>query len=116
MQWCGRQSADPLGEKSPQPTGLTEWNCTLADSVSVVVCMLVREPAIESVGGAAQARVSGLTCAISNFARNSRVITSNIEFVPLELQRFLVVSKNDRGKLRAKFFRLGAAVVCRHRG
>ena len=45
----------------------------------------------------------GLTCAISNFARNSPVITSNIEFVPLELQRFRVVSKNDRGKLRAKF-------------
>lgn len=39
----------------------------------------------------------------NNFARNSPVITSNIEFVPLELQRFRVVSKNDRGKLRAKF-------------
>ena len=75
-----------------------------------------RKPAIESVSGAAQARVSGPTCAISNFARNSPVITSNIEFVPLELQRFRVVSKNDRGKLRAKFVRLGAAVVCRHRG
>ena len=40
---------------------------------------------------------------LSNFARNSPVITSNIEFVPLELQRFRVVSKNDRQKLRAKF-------------
>ena len=39
----------------------------------------------------------------SNFARNSPAITSNIEFVPLELQRFRVVSKNDRGKLCAKF-------------
>ena len=39
----------------------------------------------------------------SNFARNSPAITSNIEFVPLELQRFRVISKNDRGKLRAKF-------------
>ena len=39
----------------------------------------------------------------SNFARNSPVITSNIEFTSLELQRFRAVSKNDRSKLRAKF-------------
>ena len=39
----------------------------------------------------------------SNFARNSPVITSNIEFTSLELQRFRAVSKNDRWKLRAKF-------------
>ena len=39
----------------------------------------------------------------NNFARNSPVIISNIEIAPLELQRFRVVSKNDRGKLRAKF-------------
>ena len=48
LRWCGHQSADPLGEKSPQPTGLTEWNCTLTDSVSVAVCTLVCEPAIAS--------------------------------------------------------------------
>ena len=39
----------------------------------------------------------------SNFARNSPAACSNIEFVSLELQRFREVSKNDRGKLCAKF-------------
>ena len=39
----------------------------------------------------------------SNFARNSSAACSNIEFVSLELQRFRAVSKNDRGKLCAKF-------------
>ena len=38
-----------------------------------------------------------------NVARNSPAISSNFEFMSLELQRFRVVSKNDRGKLRAKF-------------
>ena len=38
-----------------------------------------------------------------NVARNSPAISSNFEFTSLELQRFRVVSKNDRGKLRAKF-------------
>ena len=38
-----------------------------------------------------------------NVARNSPAIISNFEFTSLELQRFRVVSKNDRGKLRAKF-------------
>ncbi len=38
-----------------------------------------------------------------DFARNSPAISSNFEFVSLELQRFRVVSKNDRVKLRAKF-------------
>ena len=38
-----------------------------------------------------------------NVARNSPAISSNFEFMSLELQRFWVVSKNDRGKLRAKF-------------
>ena len=39
---------------------------------------------------------------ISNFARNSSMAHSNIEFASLELQRFWGVSKNDRVKLRAK--------------
>ena len=39
----------------------------------------------------------------SNFARNSPVAYSNIEFVSLELQRFRAVSKSDRGELCAKF-------------
>ena len=39
----------------------------------------------------------------SNVARNSPASISNIEFRSLELQRFRVVSKNDRGKLRARF-------------
>jgi len=38
-----------------------------------------------------------------NVARNSPAISSNFEFMLLELQRFRVVSKNDRGKLRARF-------------
>ena len=38
-----------------------------------------------------------------NVARNSPAIISNFEFTSLELQRFRMVSKNDRGKLRAKF-------------
>ena len=39
----------------------------------------------------------------SNFARNSSVAYSNIEFVSLELQRFRAVSKSNRGELCAKF-------------
>ena len=37
-----------------------------------------------------------------NFARNSPVVCSIIEFALLELQRFWGVSKNDHDKLRAK--------------
>ena len=39
----------------------------------------------------------------SNVARNSHASISNIELRTLELQRFRMVSKNDQGKLRAKF-------------
>jgi len=39
----------------------------------------------------------------SNFARNSSMTHSNIEFASAELQRFSAVSKNDRDKLRARF-------------
>ena len=38
-----------------------------------------------------------------NVARNSHAFTSNVDSTSLELQRFRVVSKSDRGKLRAKF-------------
>ena len=47
--------------------------------------------------------VAQLWLSISNFARNSPVSSSILESASLELQRFRVVSKNDRGKLRAKF-------------
>ena len=47
--------------------------------------------------------VAQLWLSISNVARNSPAISSNFEFMSLELQRFRVVSKNDRGKLRATF-------------
>ena len=40
-----------------------------------------------------------------NFARNSPAAFSNIECASLELQCFWGVSKNDRGKLCAKFGR-----------
>ena len=35
---CGRQSADPLGEKSPKTTVSGEWVYDLAESIAVVVC------------------------------------------------------------------------------
>ena len=38
-----------------------------------------------------------------DFARNSSIAHSNIEFASLALQRFWGVSKNDRDKLRARF-------------
>ena len=38
-----------------------------------------------------------------NFARNSPATCSNIEFTSLELQRFRMASKSDRGKLCATF-------------
>ena len=44
-----------------------------------------------------------LWLSISNFARNSSMTHSIIEFTSLELQRFWDVSKNDRDKLRARF-------------
>ena len=37
LRGCGRQSADPLGDKSPKATVLAEWDCALVDVVSVVV-------------------------------------------------------------------------------
>ena len=47
----------------------------------------------------------------SNFARNSSVACSNIEFISLELQCFREVSKNDRGKLCATFAGVVIAVT-----
>ena len=38
-----------------------------------------------------------------NVARNSHAISSNVESTSLELQRFRVISKSDRGELRATF-------------
>ena len=48
-----------------------------------------------------------------NYARNFPAACSNIEFISLELQRFWVVSKNDRGKLCAKFVWGGLDVASR---
>ena len=48
-----------------------------------------------------------------NSARNSPAACSNIEFASLELQCFWVVSKNDRGKLCAKFVWGGLDVASR---
>ena len=53
--------------------------------------------------GAVRRLEAQLWLSISNFARNSSVPHSSIEFVSLELQRLWGVSKNDRDKLRAKF-------------
>ena len=47
----------------------------------------------------------------SNFARNSSVACSNIEFISLELQCFREVTKNDRGKLCATFAGVVIAVT-----
>ena len=47
-----------------------------------------------------------------DFARNSSLPHSNIEFASLELQRFWGVSKNDHDKLRAKCG--GGGVVAAH--
>ena len=47
-----------------------------------------------------------------NFARNSALPHSNIEFASLELQRFWDISKNDHDKLRAKCG--GGSVVAAH--
>ena len=91
--------------------------CVLGAVVSAVVAMLAAGPLcwqhepfnaqLNPIGGMVGSLPTqppiGLTCAISNFARNSPVITSNIEFVSLELQRFLGISKSDRIKLRATF-------------
>ena len=67
----------PIGGKSPKTALLAEWVCDLAESIAVVVhCSHVnpllrvltryvaRRPAIVSVGGTAQARISGLTCGL----------------------------------------------------
>ena len=37
VEGCGRQTADPLGEKSPKTTVSAEWVCDLAESIAVVV-------------------------------------------------------------------------------
>ena len=57
--------------------------------------------------------VAQLWLSIINFACNSPAACSNIEFASLELQCFWVVSKNDRGKLCAKFVWGGLDVASR---
>ena len=53
--------------------------------------------------GAGSLLVPQLWLLTSNFARNSSMTHSSIEFASLELQRFSGISKNDHDKLRAKF-------------
>ena len=55
------------------------------------------------IGGSARRRETQLWLSTRNFARNSSMTHSNIEFASVELQRFWGVSKNDHDKLRAKF-------------
>ena len=47
-RWCGRQSADPLGEKRRKRAVLAEWVCTLAYSVSVVACCSHANPLLQA--------------------------------------------------------------------
>ena len=47
-RWCGRQSADPLGEKRRKRAVLAEWVCTLAYSVSSVVCRSHANPLLRA--------------------------------------------------------------------
>ena len=53
--------------------------------------------------GAGSLLIPQLWLLTSNFARNSSMTHSSIEFASLELQRFSGISKNDHDKLRAKF-------------
>ena len=55
------------------------------------------------IGASTRCPDAQLWLSTSNFARNSSMSHSNIEFASLELQRFWTISKNDRHKLRAKF-------------
>ena len=55
------------------------------------------------IGGSICRPETQLWLSTSNFARNSSMAHSNIEFTSLELQRFWGISKNDRDKLRAIF-------------
>ena len=50
-RWCGRQTADPLGEKSPKTALLAEWVCDLAELVGV-------DASIALFGAASQADAS----------------------------------------------------------
>ena len=47
-RWCGRQSADPLGEKRRKGAVLAEWVCTLAYLLSVVVCRSHANPLLQA--------------------------------------------------------------------
>ena len=79
----------------PPPTGTAAWPSGPSAALHTGGGSLI--------GGSVRCPDAQLWLSISNFARNSPAISSNFEFMSLELQRFRVVSKNDRGKLRAKF-------------
>ena len=75
---CDDQSADRRGEKRGRRAASGEVVCVLGATASVVACCshvnpllravtryVARKPAILSVGGAAQVRISGPTCALA---------------------------------------------------
>lgn len=59
LRWYGRQSADPLGEKSPKPTVLAEWVCVLTDVVSVVVRWSQLNPLLRAWAGLPRPALAG---------------------------------------------------------
>ena len=118
-RWCsGRRRARPWGRAAVCAGGRRVQPCGRA-----AVCAGGRRA--QPWGRAAAWRaapscvlllVAQLWLSISNFARNSPVSSSILESASLELQRFRVVSKNDRGKLRAKFVWAGTSIAHRYRG
>ena len=87
---CARRVVSKPGQAPPPPTGTS--------------ARPRRHPRAPQPGPAAtHGHLSLAPLSSSNFARNSPVAYSNIEFVSLELQRFRAVSKSDRGELCAKF-------------
>ena len=86
LRTCNAQVADHLGEKRRKWATSGKVVCVLGATMSGMVCWshvnpllravtryIARKPAIESVGGAAQARISGLTCALAGPGAYKRV-------------------------------------------
>ena len=120
--WCGRVRVCACG-----PSGVSGAACVFGPGCLVCPWAAARPRAVRaaSLRPGTSARSPAMPCrrprapqpgpaathghlslaplSSSNFARNSPVAYSNIEFVSLELQRFRAVSKSDRGELCAKF-------------
>ena len=132
--WAGPLCRPAISHVIPlqlvQILNLHRWNCNvfrLSPKVTVgnYVRLLLRWLSPSLLGpSAGHGHCSRAPLSSRNFARNSPVACSNNESVSLELQRFRAVSKNDRGKLCAKFVwwwpceRVLALPTCRspHRG